>query len=82
VNGDQAVLKFSSDFVCQNGPGLYIYLSPISSGVTGGLSLGMIKSTSGAQEYELPNGSNPDLYDHVIIYCQPFGVLFGAASFE
>jgi len=82
ASGDEAVLKFSSDFVTQNGPGLYIYLSTKDNSVQGALELGKIQSTSGAQEYELPAGSDPSPYDHVIIYCKPFGVLFGVASFE
>lgn len=82
VSGDDAVLKFSSDFSTQNGPGLYIYLSTKDNSVQGGLELGQIQSTSGAQEYPLPPGSDPSPYDHVIIYCKPFGVLFGVATFE
>jgi len=76
------VLAFGSDFSTQSGPGLYVYLSPNEQNVTGGLSLGPLDSTSGAQAYELPEGADPAKYDYVIIYCQPFGVLFAVAPLQ
>ena len=79
---DQTILAFGGDFVTQSGPGLYVYLSPNAENVTGGLSLGELNSTSGAQAYELPGGADPGQYDYVIIYCQPFGVLFAVAPLE
>lgn len=78
----ETVLSFGGDFLTQSGPGLYVYLSPNEANVTGGLSLGPLDSTSGAQAYELPGGADPALYDYVIIYCQPFGVLFAVAPLQ
>lgn len=79
---DTAELVFESDFQTQNGPGLYIYLSPEEEGVSGGVNLGELKSVSGAQTYAIPATVNTDNFDYVIIYCQPFGVPFGTASLE
>ena len=75
-------LEFLADFRTQNGPGLYIYISPSSSNVTGALNLGEITSTTGAQVYDIPSTAQLDGLDHVIIYCKPFGIPFGFATLE
>ena len=79
---DSSTLRFSEDFQTSAGPGLYIYLSPQDNGVSGAVSLGEIQSNNGEQAYGIPPTVNPDEYDHVIIYCKPFGVLFGVATLE
>ncbi len=61
---------------------MYIYLSPEEEGVSGGVNLGELKSTSGAQTYAIPASVDPADFDYVIIYCQPFGVPFGTATLE
>ncbi|MEM9717718.1 MAG: DM13 domain-containing protein [Bacteroidota bacterium] len=78
----QAMLVFDSDFRAQNGPGLYVYISPNATNVTGGVSLGELKAQSGTQTYEIPANVNPDDFDHVLVYCQPFRVPFGTAEFQ
>ncbi len=80
--GAETILAFGGNFITQSGPGLYVYLSPNAQNVVGGLSLGELKSTSGAQAYDLPGSANPAMYDYVIIYCKPFGVLFAVAALE
>ena len=80
--GSDRSLEFLSDFKTQSGPGLYIYLSPNASNVDGALNLGEIVATTGAQSYEISPAANLDGLDHVIIYCKPFGVLFGIATLE
>lgn len=81
-SGDQAKVVFNEDFRSQSGPGLYVYLSPNANNVTGGISLGELKATTGMQEYPLPSSVNPDDFDHVLVYCQPFRVPFGTANFQ
>ena len=81
-SGSTAVLTFDSDFQTQYGPGLYVYLSPNANNVNGGVDLGKIKSTSGEQSYNIPSNVNPDDFDHVIIFCQPFRVPFGSANLQ
>ena len=73
-------LEFSDNFSIQNGPGLYVYLSNSSNGVAGGIELGDLRSTSGADTYEIPAGVAINDFDFVILYCKPFGVGFGTAA--
>jgi hypothetical protein len=77
-----ALLSFAENFQSQAGPGLYVYLSPIGNGVSGGIELDELKSNSGAQEYPLPEDIDPADFEFVIIYCKPFGVPFGAAQLQ
>jgi len=72
------LLKFGDDFSSSDGPGLYVYLSPTQSVSAGSVELGELKSTTGAQEYNLNNRSM-DEFDYVIIHCKPFNVSFGWA---
>ena len=81
-SAEQAVLRFDSDFRAQNGPGLFVYLSPNPTNVNGGVSLGSLKAQSGTQTYDIPDNVNPDNFDHVLVYCQPFRVPFGTAAFQ
>ena len=81
-SADEAAIAFGSDFNSQNGPGLYVYLSPNANNVNGGVNLGKLKATSGAQSYPIPANFDPEDFDHVLVYCQPFGVPFGTAKLE
>lgn len=78
----QAVVIFESDFRTQNGPGLFVYLSPNATNANGGINLGSLKNQSGTQTYPLPDNVDPDAFDHVLVYCQPFGIPFGTANFQ
>jgi uncharacterized protein YjdB len=80
--GEVTTLTLGSDFSTESGPGLYVYLSPNEQNVTGGLSLDMLTSTTGAQAYELPGGADPAQYDYAVIYCQPFNILFAVAPLQ
>ena len=77
-----ARLLLNDDFRAQNGPGLHVYLSPQKDGVSGGVDLGELTATSGAQSYDIPGTVNPDNFDFVIIHCKPFDIPFGAAELE
>jgi hypothetical protein len=79
---DDASLRLESDFQSQSGPGLYVYLSPNATNVNGGINLGSLQTTSGEQTYAIPANVNPDDFDHVLVYCQPFGVPFGTANLQ
>lgn len=81
--GDELELTFGSDFRASNGPGLFVYLSNSSNGVTGGVELGQLMSNSGAQTYIVSkDDAQLNTYSHVIIYCRPFGVTFGFGAFD
>jgi hypothetical protein len=77
------VLIFSEDFMSDKGPQLVVIASehenPQNSQDlhTGNyVELGKLKTTSGPQMYNLPQGE----FNSVAIYCKPFKVLFGVAS--
>ncbi len=73
-------LSFSADFSADNGPGLYVYLTKASNSVTGGVELGKLSATKGAQSYNIPSDVSIKDFDFVLIYCKPFGIPFGVAE--
>ena len=80
MDGPNLVLTLNSDFNTQTGPGLYVYLSNMSENVSGGSELGELQAPTGMQQYTVPAGVEPGTYDHVIVYCKPFGVPFGTGQ--
>jgi hypothetical protein len=76
-NGPLAVFK---DFSVTQGPDLFVYLSPNPPGQDLGnfVSLGELKSNSGAQSYNLP--ANWRDYQTIVIWCRAFSTDFGYAS--
>lgn len=82
-NGGNLELTFSGNFAASNGPGLFVYLSNSASRVTGGVEVGRLQANSGSQSYMI-SGTNAQLetYNHVVIYCKPFGVGFGTGEFD
>lgn len=79
------VLRFE-DFNVTNGPDLHIYLAKHPDPTTsadvndgGYLDLGGIKGNQGSQNYSIPAGTDISLYKSVVIYCQPFHVVFSVA---
>lgn len=76
----ESAVELQSDFNTSSGPGLYLYLSKSSSNVNDGVSLGELDGNSGEQTYELPTGTSPDDFNYVIVYCQPFNIVFGFAE--
>ncbi len=75
--GDISFLRFE-DFEVTNGPDLHVYMTK-KGDVDTGIDLGKLKGNKGSQNYEL-SGINTDVYDTVIIYCQPFHVYFASAT--
>lgn len=81
--GDHLELIFEENFRASNGPGLFVYLSNSSSNVTGGIEVGQLMRNSGGQTYVISkDDSQLNTYSHVIIYCKPFGVIFGFGAFN
>ncbi|MDH3658147.1 MAG: DM13 domain-containing protein [Nitrosopumilus sp.] len=76
VNGE-SFLRFE-EFDVTNGPDLRVYLTP-NGDVHDGIHLDKLKGSKGNQNYSL-EGIDTDVYDTVIIYCQPFGAYFGQAE--
>ena len=76
VNGE-SFLRFE-EFDVTNGPDLRVYLTP-NGDVHDGIHLDKLKGSKGNQNYSLEN-IDIDVYDTVVIYCQPFGAYFGQAE--
>ena len=78
------VLRFE-DFSATNGPDLHVLLAenpaPTSSAELGNyLDLGSLKGNIGSQNYEIPAGTDLAQFKSVVIYCQPFHVVFATAT--
>ncbi len=79
------VLRFE-DFRSTNGPDLHVILSaapdPRTHDALGEnyVELGRLKGNVGNQNYEIPAEVDLTLYQSVVIYCQPFQVVFSTAS--
>ena len=67
------------DFDTINGPDLRIYLSS-DLGSADIVELGKIKATKGNVNYDIPEGTDLEIYKNVLVWCKPFGVLFSFAQ--
>ncbi len=72
------ILRFE-DFETINGPNLHIYLATDTSS-DDFIDLGKIKATKGNVNYELDQDIDTDKYNHVLVWCVPFKVLFSYAE--
>ena len=84
AEGDAKLLDVSGatyvrfeNFEVTNGPDLRVYATQ-GGDVKQGIHLEKLKGSTGAQNYLL-EGIDTDVYDTIVIYCQPFGVYFGEA---
>ena len=75
-SGDKTFLRFEM-FEVTNGPDLRVYLT-VEGDVKNGIQLDKLKGSTGDQNYPL-DGIDTEIYDTVVIYCQPFNVYFGKA---
>ena len=78
-------VRLNEDFKTGNGPHLVVLLVPDYT--KGGdwrdnVKLGDLRGTSGAQNYEVPAGTDLERYNTVLIWCEPFSALFGWAPLE
>lgn len=74
---DISFLRFE-DFEVTNGPDLHVYMTK-NGDVDSGIDLGNLKGSKGNQNYALGE-INADIYNTVVIYCQPFHVYFASAK--
>lgn len=77
------VLRFE-DFTVTNGPDLHVLLAenptPTSSSDLGEyLDLGSLKGNIGSQNYDIPARTDLSRFKSIVIYCQPFHVVFATA---
>jgi len=73
-------LRFEN-FISSNGPDLKVYLAKDVNAVNF-ISLGVLKSTSGNQNYNVTGMPDISQYKYALIWCQQFGVLFGSAQLK
>lgn len=67
------------DFKSTNGPDLYVYLST-DIDATDIINLGKLKANVGNQNYDIPEGTDLEKYNKVLIWCKSFSVLFGSSE--
>ena len=73
------VVRFE-DFSVRNGPDLYVYLSPDTTGYADGVvELGTLKATDGAFNMPVPAGTDVSAHHSVVIWCRQFAVQFAVA---
>ena len=73
-------LRFEG-FSVRNGPDLFVYLSPSTTGYAdGGLNLGRLKATNGDFNYEVPAGTDITQFQSVVVWCRRFATLFATAA--
>jgi len=80
----QTIIRFSDDFKTKNGPDLKVFLSPQSVGdvtgktaLQGAVTLGVLKSNKGTQDYIIPKGVSLANFSSVLIHCEAYSVLWG-----
>ena len=83
---DGALLLRFEDFNVTNGPALHVILSPHPNArnseevhLKGYVDLGDLKGNVGNQNYPLPSDLDVSTIGSVIIYCEPFSVVFSVA---
>ncbi|MGD1837649.1 MAG: DM13 domain-containing protein [Nitrososphaeraceae archaeon] len=89
AEGQAKILKLSDNsnilrlenFKSTNGPDVHLYLSTDKQ-ASDFIDLGSLKANIGNQNYELENDINFTKYNNVLIWCQPFSVLFGSADLQ
>ena len=67
------------DFKSTNGPDVHLYLSS-NKKANDFIDLGRLKANIGNQNYQIPLETDFNKYKYVLIWCQPFSVLFGSAQ--
>lgn len=73
------VLRFE-DFSVRNGPDLRVYLSTNPDGYSANdYEIGPLRATDGSFNYDIPPDVDISIYRSVIIWCEPFAVLFATA---
>ncbi len=82
TEGGELVLRVEA-FSVTNGPDLFVVLSPDAGGYAdGSLTLGGLKATDGAFNYEIPDGTDLSRYKSVVVWCRSFDVTFAVATLE
>ena len=88
-HSDKTLIRFSGDFKTKSGPDLKVFLSPKSeaevngkNALEGAIQLGVLANNRGAQEYEIPAGTDLSQFSTVLVHCEAYSVLWGGGSLE
>jgi len=88
VSGDVKIFEINGvnylrfeNFVAANGPDLHVYLAT-DDNATEFVDLDLLKANNGNQNYEIPEGTDLEKYNKVLVWCQMFSVLFGSAELQ
>ena len=88
-NRDKTVIRFSGDFKTKSGPDLKVFLSPKSvtevngkNAIEGAIKLGVLTNNRGAQEYEIPAGTDLSQCSTLLVHCEAYSVLWGGGSLK
>ena len=80
-------LSFSDDFKTKNGPDLKIFLSPTpasqvngKNALNGSIKISKLSKNKGAQEYEIPAGTDLSKYSTVLVHCEAYSILWGGGT--
>ena len=83
------VVHLADDFEVGPGPAYHIYLVPLEDINPGTqvdqtmyVDLGRLRAFKGSQVYPIPAGIELKQYDHVVVWCERFGVLISPAKLE
>jgi hypothetical protein len=81
--GKHTRLQLGADFAVEKGPDVFVVLSPSETVPgDGALFLGKLKRFSGAQEFEVPAGTDLAAYSHVVLWCRKYSVAMGVAALD
>lgn len=83
----QTLIRFDQSFKTKGGPDLKIFLSPSSitdvtgkTATDGSLLLGALESTSGTQDYIIPEGVSLADFASILVHCEQYSVLWGGGD--
>jgi hypothetical protein len=68
-----------TNFSTNNGPDLHVYLATTPTAASF-IDLGLLKSTSGDQVYNISGNPSLVTYKYIIIWCKQFSVYFGGGQ--
>ena len=82
-------IRLFDDFQTKEGPDLKLVLSPLTpenatskTALDGALIIHELKSHKGAQEFEIPEGTEFSKYKSLLIHCEKYSKLWGATRLE
>ena len=76
---DESQIVQLEGFRSTNGQDVHLYLA-IDKQASDFIDLGRLKANIGNQNYQIPLDTDFNKYKYVLIWCQPFSVLFGSAQ--